>query len=444
MTAPRPHPTQTAPGLRRPARRRPLPQRLAAWLLAALAACLLSACTDDAQATDQAVGADPDPRAAPTPAQPPTRPFPRIEAGQHTAPIRRIGVDAQGRWLVTASHDKTARVWDLRSGDLLRVLRPPLGEGDEGKLYAAAMTPDGSTVAVGGWTSRDGLSNAIYLFDCESGRLRHRIGGLPDRINHLAFSPDGSRLAAALRAGGVRLYAADTWTEVQQDQDYGARSLGIAFDRQGRIAATEYGVGGPGRLHLYDATLKPIAQVDTPGGSEPVGVAFSPDGSRIAVGYDDSTAVGLFSGSDLSALPGPDTSEIDNGGLSSVAWSTDGRTLFAGGRFDDKGADTLLVAWPGVGTGRPARHRLATDSIMDLAALPDGRLVFGAADPAWGVWRDPTARSGETAHPGTGPAGTAPTPDAGPLPGRGPAILDFRRVGHVLRLSADGMVADVD
>jgi hypothetical protein len=43
-------------------------------------------------------------------ADPPTKPFPRIEAGQHTAPIHRIGVDAAGRWLVTASYDKTARI----------------------------------------------------------------------------------------------------------------------------------------------------------------------------------------------------------------------------------------------------------------------------------------------------------------------------------------------
>ena len=85
-------------------------------------------------------------------ADPPSGPFPRIEAGQHTARINRIGVDAAGRWLVTASVDKTARVWDLKTGDLVRVLRPPIGEGNEGKLFAAALSPDGRTVAVGGWT----------------------------------------------------------------------------------------------------------------------------------------------------------------------------------------------------------------------------------------------------------------------------------------------------
>ena len=56
---------------------------------------------------------------------PPTDPIPRIETGMHTASIRRIATDRDGRWLVTASHDKTARVWNLSTGALAQVLRPP-------------------------------------------------------------------------------------------------------------------------------------------------------------------------------------------------------------------------------------------------------------------------------------------------------------------------------
>jgi len=78
---------------------------------------------------------------------PPSEPVLRIETGMHTAPIMRIGVDAAERFLVTTSDDKTARVWDLETGRLLRVLRPPIGAGDEGKLYAVAIPPDGAVVA---------------------------------------------------------------------------------------------------------------------------------------------------------------------------------------------------------------------------------------------------------------------------------------------------------
>ena len=44
---------------------------------------------------------------------PPTRPLPRLETGMHTAQISRIATDSAGRWAVTASDDKTARVWEV-------------------------------------------------------------------------------------------------------------------------------------------------------------------------------------------------------------------------------------------------------------------------------------------------------------------------------------------
>ena len=85
-------------------------------------------------------------------AEPTTEPLLRLETGMHTAIINRVATDAQGRWAVTASDDKTARVWELASGRQLLVLRPPQDTGNEGKLYAVAMSPDGTIVALGGWT----------------------------------------------------------------------------------------------------------------------------------------------------------------------------------------------------------------------------------------------------------------------------------------------------
>src|SRR4029453_8197703 len=98
-------------------------------------------------------------------AEPTTRPLPGLETGMHTAIIRRIATDAAGRWAVTASDDKTARVWEVASGRQLAVLRPPQDVGNEGKLYAVALSPDGAVVAVGGWTGVAGDKDAIYLFD---------------------------------------------------------------------------------------------------------------------------------------------------------------------------------------------------------------------------------------------------------------------------------------
>ena len=74
---------------------------------------------------------------------PDQRPFLRIETGMHTAPIGRIGVDAACSLLATASDDKTVRLWSLPDGKLKSVVRLPIGDGDAGKVYAAALSPDG-------------------------------------------------------------------------------------------------------------------------------------------------------------------------------------------------------------------------------------------------------------------------------------------------------------
>ncbi len=100
-------------------------------------------------------------------AEPAAKPFLRIEAGMHTAPIRRIATDAAGRVALTCSDDKTAKLWSLekgKEGTLLRTFRLPIRDGVAGKLYACALSPDGSTAAVAG------SEGEIYLLAATSGR----------------------------------------------------------------------------------------------------------------------------------------------------------------------------------------------------------------------------------------------------------------------------------
>jgi WD40 repeat protein len=322
---------------------------------------------------------------SPQPA-PASQPFLRIETGMHTAMITRIAVDKEERFLVTASLDKTARVWDLKNGKLLQVLRPPIGEGDEGKLYAVAMSPDGKEVALGGFTGKDdGLGNFyIYFFDTATWHLKRQIGKLGIvAIDHLVYSSDGKYLAVALwGANGIRVYSTANLQEVFRDSDYGSDSYGLDFANDGRLVSSSY----DGFIRLYDARFKlPPKKAPAPGGKEPFAVRFSPDGKKIAVGFNDSSKVAVLSGDDLSFSYAPDTQGIDNGNLGKVAWSQDGNSLYAGGLYDDGTGLSPVISWSQAGRGQRYNVPLSKTGIMDLIPLQNQFVAYGASDPAWGV-----------------------------------------------------------
>src|SRR3954465_9563772 len=119
-------------------------------------------------------------------------------------------------------------------------------------------------------------------------------------------------------AAGYKLLPSDTQ---YRDSSYSAQ-----FDRTGRLVTTSCG----GRVRLYAAARysAPIASIRA--SKRPYSAAFSPDGTRIAIGDDVSHDVPVLSGSDLKLLFKADTTGIPNAGLS-VGWPQDGQYLFAGG-----------------------------------------------------------------------------------------------------------------
>src|SRR4030043_2479070 len=108
----------------------------------------------------------------------PKEPILRMEMGMHSSIISNIAVDTQNQFIVTGSWDKTVRLWELSTGRLVRIFRPPIGEGPIGMIFAVAVSPDGKTIACGGREAgRKVTTCSLYLFDRESGKLVQRIGG---------------------------------------------------------------------------------------------------------------------------------------------------------------------------------------------------------------------------------------------------------------------------
>ena len=162
----------------------------------------------------------------------------------------------------------------------------------------------------------------------------------------------------------------------------GVDSYWAEFDRRGRLVTSCW----DGFVRLYDANFTRIAQRQAPGGQRPFAVRFTPDGTEVAVGFNDTTAVNVLSGEDLSLRSAPDTSGVNNGDLSKVAWSRDGRLLYAGGRYYDGTGILPILRWSQAGRGAATGLAASTNTIMDIRTLAHGRLVFGAQDPAFGVF----------------------------------------------------------
>jgi dipeptidyl aminopeptidase/acylaminoacyl peptidase len=119
----------------------------------------------------------------------------RLALGGHDGFVRSAAFSPDGSRIVTASLDKTARIWDAASAKEIAVLR---GHGDD--VNSAAFSPDGSRIVT---ASED---KTARIWDAASAREIAVLGRRDDSVRSAAFSPDGSRIVTASNDKTARIW----------------------------------------------------------------------------------------------------------------------------------------------------------------------------------------------------------------------------------------------
>ncbi|MGO9468956.1 MAG: protein kinase domain-containing protein [Isosphaeraceae bacterium] len=316
--------------------------------------------------------------AATTPAQPATLPEPYIETARFIGHedgsfVEQVRLLPDGKRLLTAGQDKTARLWDLKSGREIRRLWHPAG------IRAAVVLRDGRRAVTG---CNDGF---VRLWDLETGREIRRLAKHTGAAITVTVSADGRWVLSGGDEAFLRLSDVETQVEVPKVewQSPGVWSLAISHDGQRLLAGCADGIVRLGDLKS-NAPLSPLEQHS----GWAFGVAFAPD-DRHAV----SSCIGQLIFWDLGAKKVVRQRNMEERQLAAIALANSHRVVFCSHfKLKNNGVsnDGRIGTWDFDSDDPPLIVHRGAPGHLSLALLPDGGIVTGDVDGLARVW-EPSA-----------------------------------------------------
>jgi WD40 repeat protein len=273
----------------------------------------------------------------------------------HDNQVLNASYSRDGKRIVTASRDGSARLWYAANGRLIGVL-----PGHKREVLNAAFSPDGKRVV----TASGDATAAIW--DVEHLRRVAVLRGHKDAVISAAFSPDGKKVATASYDHTVRIWDANSWHPISiiPVQDEAVESLGFSPDGSHIVTASD-----DGTANIWDlSALTHIVLKGHDGSVE--GASYSPDGKRVVTASDDKTARiwEAATGKLLHVLSGHQK------GVTAAAFSPDGSRVVTSSQ------DQTARIWDAQDGHEISVLRGHDDVVNSAIFNPDGTKIVTASD----------------------------------------------------------------
>ncbi|HBI46096.1 MAG TPA: hypothetical protein DDY78_25060 [Planctomycetales bacterium] len=292
----------------------------------------------------------------------------------HTQQIVAAAFSPNGRIVATSALDRTVRLWEPRTGRLIRTIETPTNA-----CRSLVFTPDGKTLITANGYSVEG---EVRFWEVETGKEIRKFKAHPSGRVLLAMAPDGKRLFTGGSDDRFRCWDLDAFKQLGEFGDEKPSGvLRMALSPDGSTLATAQ---MDGVLRIWDArTFKKRYQLMGDPRTYIGAIAFSPDNSLLAWS-DYSPGIRLTdaaSGKEVRRLPSP------TGSFDGIVFAPDGKTLAWGINCHYRGVKNVVGVWE-VRSGQLRRTLDGSDGpTLPLAHSPNGALLVTAgSDCSALVW----------------------------------------------------------